>query len=84
MKSKIFLLLVLIAVPLMTFAQSITLSGVVKDSIGTPLELANIIATNKAEGTLESYGITDAKGRYRLDLTTGITYDLQVSYLGLG
>lgn len=73
----------LLALPLTLFAQSITLRGVVKDSIGSPLELANIIATNKAEGTLESYGITDASGRYRLDLTKGITYDLKVSYLGL-
>ncbi|TVZ22031.1 carboxypeptidase family protein [Dokdonia sp. Hel_I_63] len=73
----------LLALPLTLFAQSITLRGVVKDSIGSPLELANIIATNKAEGTLESYGITDASGRYRLDLTTGITYDIKVSYLGL-
>jgi len=73
----------LLALPLTLFAQSITLRGVVKDSIGSPLELANIIATNKAEGTLESYGITDALGRYRLDLTTGITYDIKVSYLGL-
>ncbi len=73
----------LLALPLKLFAQSITLRGVVKDSIGSPLELANIIATNKAEGTLESYGITDASGRYRLDLTTGITYDIKVSYLGL-
>ncbi|WP_405251406.1 carboxypeptidase regulatory-like domain-containing protein [Dokdonia sp. Asnod3-C12] len=76
-------LVMLLALPLTLFAQSITLRGVVKDSIGSPLELANIIATNKAEGTLESYGITDASGRYRLDLTTGITYDIKVSYLGL-
>lgn len=73
----------LLALPLAIFAQSITLSGVVKDSIGTPLELSNIIATNKAEGTLESYAITDASGRYRLSLTTGVTYDIKVSYLGL-
>ncbi|WP_298330229.1 TonB-dependent receptor [uncultured Dokdonia sp.] len=76
-------LVMLLALPLTFFAQSIALRGVVKDSIGSPLELANIIATNKAEGTLESYGITDASGRYRLDLTTGITYDIKVSYLGL-
>lgn len=83
MKINTFILVVLIGLPCLSIAQSITLSGVVKDSIGTPLELANIIATNKVEGTLESYGITDQSGRYRLNLTTGITYDLKVSYLGL-
>ncbi len=65
------------------FAQSIELRGVIKDSIGSPLEFANVIASNKAEGTLESYGITDGQGRYRLSLTSGITYDLKISYLGL-
>ncbi|MFT5752558.1 MAG: hypothetical protein ACI86L_002072, partial [Dokdonia sp.] len=65
------------------FAQSIELRGVIKDSIGNPLEFANVIASNKAEGTLESYGITDGQGRYRLDLTSGNTYDLKISYLGL-
>ncbi len=83
MKIKKLLLVVLLALPTITLAQSITLKGVVRDSIGNPLELANIIATNKAEGTLESYGITDQSGRYKLDLTPGITYDLKVSYLGL-
>ncbi|GGG34620.1 TonB-dependent receptor [Dokdonia pacifica] len=65
------------------FAQSIELRGTVKDSIGNPLELANIIATNKAEGTLESYGITDAQGRYKLELAVNTTYELKVSFLGL-
>ena len=65
------------------FAQSIELRGVIKDSIGTPLEFANVIASNKAEGTLESYGITDGQGRYKLNLTMGNTYDLKVSFLGL-
>jgi len=83
MKIKSLALLLFLTIPLIAFSQSIRLSGIVKDSIGNPLELANIIATNKAEGTLESYGITDAKGRYRLDLTAGVTYDLKVSFLGL-
>lgn len=83
MKIQQIVLALLIALPSIVFAQSITLRGVVKDSVGNPLELANIIATNSAEGTLESYGITDQSGRYKLQLTTGITYDLKVSYLGL-
>ena len=73
----------LFAMPMGLFAQSIELRGTVKDSIGNPLELANIIATNKAEGTLESYGITDAQGRYKLELAVNTTYELKVSFLGL-
>lgn len=77
------ILTLLLAVSTGAFAQSIELRGVIQDSIGNPLEFANVIASNKAEGTLESYGITDGQGRYRLDLTSGNTYDLKISYLGL-
>ncbi len=80
---KRIILALLFAMPMGLFAQSIELRGTVKDSIGNPLELANIIATNKAEGTLESYGITDAQGRYKLELPVNTTYELKVSFLGL-
>lgn len=83
MKKSYIILAMLLALPFFSIAQSIELRGVVKDSLGVGLELANIIATNKAEGTLESYGITDQAGRYRLQLTKGNTYDLKISYLGL-
>lgn len=77
------LLALLCAMSLTTVAQTIELSGVVKDSIGNPLELANIIATDVAAGALESYGITDQQGRYKLDLSRGKSYELKVSFLGL-
>ncbi|QHI36460.1 hypothetical protein IMCC3317_18230 [Kordia antarctica] len=65
-----------------TFAQ-IKLEGVVKDSLNKPLELANVIAINKETGTLESYSITDALGKYKLALSKNSTYKMQVSYIGL-
>lgn len=83
MNLKSIFVAMLLALPLLTVAQTIELSGTVKDSIGNPLELANIIATDIGANALESYGITDAKGRYRLDLTRGKAYELKVSYLGL-
>ncbi|GGW67737.1 TonB-dependent receptor [Winogradskyella epiphytica] len=57
--------------------------GIVKDSIGAPLELANIIAINKESNTLESYAISDANGKYMLSLGKNGTYNVQVSYIGL-
>ena len=38
--------------------------GVVKDSSGIALELANVIAINKSTSALESYAITDEKGYF--------------------
>ncbi|MGM5468767.1 carboxypeptidase regulatory-like domain-containing protein [Flavobacteriaceae bacterium LMO-SS05] len=65
-----------------TFAQ-IKVEGIVKDSIGNPLELANVIAINQATKALESYGITNDKGYYKLALAKNSTYSVQVSYIGM-
>ncbi|MFV9551346.1 carboxypeptidase regulatory-like domain-containing protein [Algibacter sp. PT7-4] len=65
-----------------TIAQ-IKLEGVVKDSIGEPLELANVIAINQDTKTLQSYGITDANGFYRVSLSKNTSYSIQVSYIGM-
>ncbi len=57
--------------------------GKVVDSLDTPLELANVVAINKATSTLESYGITDDKGNFKIKLTANQTYKIQVSYVGM-
>ena len=51
----------------LSFSQ-VKFEGKVKDSIGNPLELANVIAINRATSALDSYGITNDEGKYRLDL----------------
>ncbi len=83
MKKNIFITLVLSLFFLNVQGQSIKLRGQIKDSVGDPLELANIIATIKATGEIESYAITNFEGRYQLDLPTGNTYTLKASFLGL-
>tara|TARA_R110002049_G_scaffold56603_1_gene155945 strand:- start:42297 stop:44939 length:2643 start_codon:yes stop_codon:yes gene_type:complete len=59
------------------------MQGVVKDSIGEPLELANVITINQETNKLESYGITNDKGKYLLSLEKNSKYKLQVSYIGM-
>ncbi|WP_299106817.1 TonB-dependent receptor [uncultured Winogradskyella sp.] len=80
MKNVLALLCIVIASS--SFAQ-IKLQGVVKDSIGTPLELANVIAINKDSNSLESYGITDSNGKFVLSLSKNTLYNIQISYIGL-
>ena len=60
----------------------IKITGTIKDSIGSPLEMANIIAVNSATKALDSYGFTDAAGRYKLTLKKNTEYTLKVSYIG--
>ena len=79
MKIKILVFAMLIAAS--TMAQN-TISGIVKDSLGKPLEMANIIAINSTTKGLESYYITDAKGFYKLKLSSNTIFELKVSYLG--
>ncbi len=64
------------------FSQNINLSGTVKDSIGTGLEMANIIALNAQTKALESYCVTNHKGYYKLNLKSNSTYNIKVSFLG--
>jgi hypothetical protein len=63
-------------------AQKVTVEGQILDSINNPLELANVIAINKNTNGIASYGITDAQGRYRLNLKKDSVYLLRASYLG--
>ncbi|WP_115462263.1 TonB-dependent receptor [Winogradskyella aurantiaca] len=79
---KRILLVTLLCVTGWSYAQ-VKMTGVVKDSIGTPLELANVIAINQETGGLESYGITNDKGKYVLSLGKNGSYKVQVTAIGL-
>jgi len=65
------------------FAQSVKISGTVKDSLGNPLELANIIANKTVDGSLENYAITDPDGKFSFKVSAGAEYKLVASFLGL-
>ncbi|MCK0130049.1 carboxypeptidase-like regulatory domain-containing protein [Flavobacteriaceae bacterium F08102] len=80
MKKLIFTLLCMVVVGT-SFAQ-LKLEGVVKDTVGEPLELANVVAINQETKALDSYGITNDKGRYKLNLKPNTNYKIQVSYIG--
>ncbi|MDO5978348.1 TonB-dependent receptor [Flavivirga spongiicola] len=79
MKFKITMLLFLVTSSLLA---QIRLEGVVKDSIGNPFELANVVAINQKTNALDSYGITNDQGRYKLSLKKNTAYKIQVSYIG--
>lgn len=73
---------VILLIGISTYGQ-IKIEGVVKDSIGDPLELANVIAINQETNKLDSYGITNDQGRYKLSLEKNTSYKVQVSYIGM-
>ena len=63
-------------------AQNITISGTVKDSIGNPLDIANVVAVNVATKGLDGFGITNPKGVYKIKVKANTEYQLKISYLG--
>ncbi len=80
MKKIVYILCVLFS--LNAFSQEINVSGSIKDSIGTPLESANVVAINSITKKLASYSVVNNKGRYQLSLEKNANYTLKVSFLG--
>ena len=81
MKTRLFFLF--IALSFFAQGQQVKLNGVVRDSLAQPLELASLVAINKASNALDAYTMTDANGNFSLKLKTNTSYKIQVSALGL-
>ena len=79
---KEFFFIALMSVAMLSFGQSVKVEGFVKDSIGNPLELANVIAFIKGTSKVQSYSITNDRGEYKLVLPTNATYSFRISYIG--
>lgn len=63
-------------------AQNIKVQGIVTDSLGTIIEMANVMAVNTDLDKMDGYSITGEKGQYALNLKPNTNYQLKVSYLG--
>ncbi|WP_264536085.1 carboxypeptidase-like regulatory domain-containing protein [Flavobacterium sp. N1736] len=66
-----------------SFSQSLRFDGFIQDGQKNPLEMANIMAVNTATKAMDSYGITNDKGKFQLTLKPNTAYSIKVSYLGM-
>ena len=66
---------------LQTFAQ-IKIEGVVTDSIDS-LDVANVVAINEESQLLESFGISDSQGYYKINLKSETTLSTKVQLSGI-
>ncbi len=83
MKKNILLLSIALLCLGTAIAQNITVTGTVVDSLGTPLQMANVIAYQQ-DKNLGAFGITNQAGKYKLEgLKKDSTYTIKVSFLGL-
>lgn len=78
---KIFLLFALTLTGLI-HAQSVKVTGVLKDSEGNVLESANIMAVNIATKAMDSYNLTNDKGQFSLTLKANTEYKIKAGYVG--
>src|SRR5690606_8987187 len=78
---RIILLLVLFAATGLN-AQIVKFEGFVKDTLGIPLETANVLAVNSNNNETEAYSITSEDGKFSLGLRKNTTYKIQVSFIG--
>lgn len=78
---RFILLLVLIASTGLK-AQSVKFEGFVKDTLGQPLEMANVLAVNSSNNETEAYSITSESGKFSLGLKKNTTYRIQASFIG--
>ncbi len=65
------------------FSQSVRFDGFIQDEQKNPLEMANIMAVNSTTKAMDSYGITNDKGRFQLTLKPNASYVVKISYLGM-
>lgn len=80
MKKIVFLLAIVLCNS--AFAQNIKFEGFVKDSLGNGLEMANVMAVNNQTKAMDSYAITNEKGKYFLTLKANTPYTIKASYIG--
>jgi len=66
-----------------SFAQTVRFDGFIQDEQKNPLEMANIMAVNNGTKAMDSYGITNDKGKFQLTLKPNTSYTVKVSYLGM-
>lgn len=81
--NKIFCFVAILFTSVSFSQQSIRFDGFIQDDQKNPLEMANIMAINNATKAMDSYGITNDKGKFQLTLKPNTAYTIKVSYLGM-
>ena len=79
---KKLLFICIMAISTNAISQNIRFEGTVKDTTGVALEMANVMAINNNTRAMDAYAITNATGKYQLNLNANTPYTLKISYIG--
>lgn len=80
MKKIILLLAILTSGSI--YAQSVKVTGILKDSDNLVIETANVMAVNQATKAMDAYNITSEKGEFSLNLKANTEYIIKAGYIG--
>lgn len=78
---KIFLLLAILLSGSI-YAQSVKVTGILKDTDNLVIETANVMAVNQATKAMDAYNITSEKGEFSLNLKANTEYIIKAGYIG--
>ncbi|WP_288980432.1 carboxypeptidase-like regulatory domain-containing protein [uncultured Flavobacterium sp.] len=79
---KKLIIFLIMALSTGAFSQNIRFEGIIKDSTGVGLEMANIMAVNQQTKAMDAYAITNEAGKFVLNLNANTAYIIKASYLG--
>ncbi|NHM00683.1 peptidase associated domain and porin domain-containing protein [Flavobacterium difficile] len=78
---KIILLLTILLTSL-SFAQTVKVTGILKDTENVVIETANVMAINPVTKAMDAYNITSEKGEFSLNLKPNTEYIIKAGYIG--
>ena len=79
---KKILLLLAIFISGSIYAQSVRVTGILKDTDNLVIETANVMAVNQATKAMDAYNITSEKGEFSLNLKANTEYIIKAGYIG--
>ncbi|MEO1253600.1 MAG: carboxypeptidase-like regulatory domain-containing protein, partial [Bacteroidota bacterium] len=62
--------------------QNVIYFGEVRDSVGTPVQFANVMAIDTVTKEMSGFAVTDLDGRFKIRIQAGKTHQLKVTFIG--
>lgn len=62
--------------------QSVLYYGEVRDTLGYPVQFANVMAIDTAAHTMAGFAVTNPEGQFKLRLSIEKTYQLKITFIG--
>ncbi len=76
-------LTVLLLLSVANLTAQVKFQGVVRDTVGKPIEMASIVLIKKASEEVISYGITSEDGKFSIKAEPNTAFEAQISAFGL-